>query len=585
RTQLAGATSSFARTRTELTLESTTLTPWAFTRGLFGRATTLFDADGSVSQLSATLFNAVSRRYRFEAGLQWVRGLSAPVVTFQMQANLPSVQALSTMQQSGGTVVGGQTFSGTASYDTRSKRVLVGNDLANGRGVGYGALDVEAFLDVNGNGVRDPSEVAVPGVRVVVGSQTVTTDRDGRALVRTLNAFVPSYLEVDTASLANPMWIVERPVVGVVVRPNSATHLEVPVRPAGGIIGRLEFADGSVGPSGAEVELVHVGSREVRRAVTYSDGSFEAFKLRPGSWEVRPTNATLLRARSRADVASVDVTTAGGDGYLETVTLTLLPTMVLPPAPKLPTLPLLAPWLPDTARRLDLPMPARPRRSALEATRTARAAASAPAAPRLAPRLAPRVPFSPDARPTAPRARSNGATPAPRFTPAPGAPRPTPRATGPRAFTPDARPSAPRIVRPPSTRPTTPDARPTAPRARATPDARPAAPRANAGPDARPTAPRVRANPDARPAAPRARVTPDARSARPGARLTPDTRPAVPRTRPSPDARPSAPRARATPDARPSAPRARATPAPQAPRGATPRRVPPRGGTTVRPED
>jgi hypothetical protein len=545
RTQLAGATTSFARTRTELTLESSMLSPWAVTRGLYGRATTLFDADGSLSQFSASLFNAVSRRYRFEAGVQWVRGLSAPVVTLQVQSNLPSVQAVSTVQQAGGTVVGGQSFAGTASFDPRSRRVLVGNDLANGRGVGYGALDLEAFVDANGNGVRDPGEAAVAGLRAVVGAQTIVTDRDGQALVRTLNAFVPSYVEVDTSSLANPMWIVEQPVVGVVVRPNSSTRLAIPVRPAGGIVGRLEFADGSQGPTGAEVELVHLASREARRAVTYGDGSFEAFKLRPGTWEVRPTNATLLRARARADVMTVDVNASNDDGFVETVTLTLLPTAVTPAPVRYPTVPALPAWAPDTLRRLDLPVPARPRRTALEAA--APAAPPARVAPRVAPRLAPRD-FGPDARPRA------------RVLP-PRAGGPEARPATPRAFPPDARPSAPRPRPGAAPRPATPRAFP--------PDARPSAPRAR---PARPLAP------DARDAAPRARATPTPRAPslapRPAAPRAATPRPAAPRGA-SPDARP-----------RPAAPRAVTPRAPTpAPRAVTPRKAPPRSGGGVRPEE
>ncbi len=589
RTQLAGAASAFQRVRTELTVESSLLSPWKFTRGLYGRATTLLDADGSVAQLSASVFNAVSRRFRFEGGMQWVRGLNTPVVTLQMQANLPTFQAVSTMQQAGGTLVGGQTFSGTAGYDIGTHKVSVGNDLANGRGVGYGAVQVDAFLDVNGNGQRDADEPPVPNVKVTIGSQGATTDALGLATVRTLNAYVASYVEVDTAGLPNPMWVVEHPFIAVVVRPNSATRLAVPIRPAGGIIGRLEFSDGSVGPTGAEIELVNVESREARRAVTYSDGSFEAYKLPPGRWEIRPSNATLRRTHSRVDVAVVDVTSNGVEGFLETVTLQLMPVLVAPPA-ALPSMLRLMPepiMRPDTARRLDLPVPARPRRSALElrefaaarmrlviaARAEARAAAvrarlAAPAAvapvvsravvptasrpvpapmtPRAPARVIPRSPLSPDARPGAPRPRA--------VRPVPGRAAPS-RAVPPRAAPvgPDARP---RPVRP-------------APRDGALP-----APRATAPSAARTSVPRA-----ATPSAPRSAVP---RAVAP--RVPSRTTPSAPF---SPDARPTAPRPRARPAPAPTGPAA-AAPRGTAPRGpgALPKspKSPTRGSTVVRPE-
>ena len=580
RTQLAGAASAFARMRTELTVESSLLSPWKFTRGLYGRATTLVDADGSVAQLSASVFNAVSRRFRFETGMQWVRGLNTPVVTLQMQANLPTFQAVSTMQQSGGGVVGGQTFSGTAGYDIAARTLSVGNDLANGRGVGYGAVQIDAFLDVNGNGVRDADEPPVPNLKVTVGSQAATTAADGIAIVRTLNAYVPSYVEVDTAGLPNPMWIVERPFVALVVRPNSATHLAVPVRPAGGIIGRLEFSDGSQGPTGAEIELVNVESREARRAVTYSDGSFEAFKLRPGRWEVRPSNATLRRTQSRADLAVVDVTPNGAEGFLETVTLQLLPVLLAPPA-TVPAMLRLAPapaLRPDTARRLDLPVPARPRRSALELREFAAARVRLAAAARAEERataLRARSAAPVAAKPFAPRTAAPNTL---RLAPAPAAPR-APARVIPRApFSPDARPSAPRprAVRPVPggaaplrATPSGPDARPRT--VRPTPRVGvPASPRATA-----PSAPSPAALRSATPPAPRA-TTPRAVAPRPFTR-------AAPSAPFSPDARPNTPRprARAAAPARPSA----ATPRPKAPGAARPSPKPPtRGNTSVRPE-
>ncbi len=604
RTQLAGAASAFARTRTELTVESSLLSPWKFTRGLYGRATTLVDADGSVAQLSTSVFNAVSRRFRFETGMQWVRGLNTPVVTLQMQANLPTFQAVSTMQQAGGSVVGGQTFSGTAGYDLAARTLSVGNDLANGRGVGYGSVQIDAFLDVNGNGVRDADEPPVPNLKVTVGSQAATTAADGKAIVRTLNAYVPSYVEVDTAGLPNPMWIVEHPFAALVVRPNSATHLAVPVRPAGGIIGRLEFSDGSQGPTGAEIELVNVETREARRAVTYSDGSFEAFKLRPGRWDVRPSNATLRRTRSRADLAVVDVTPNGAEGFLETVTLQLLPVLLEAPsmAPVLLRLAPAAAFRSDTARRLDLPVPARPRRSALELRELVAARARLAVAARIEARataLRARSAAPAAAKPLVPRAAAPNTL---RLAPAPAAPRAPARVLPRTPFSPDARPGAarPRAVRPAPgsaaplraaplrAAPAGPDARPRTARPSPRVDV-PTAPRATAPSAPRPSAPRSTTPTTPRAVTPRA-VTPRAVAPRPltraapAAPFLPDARPNTPHANTPRDVRPSAatPRPTAPATARPPV----TSPRPKAPGAARPSPKPPtRGNATVRPEE
>ena len=552
-----------ARTQqTEGVVESAVLSPWTFTRGLYGRGSLLFDADGSLAQASALLFNSFSRRFRIEAGLQWVRGLSAPIATLQLQANLPSFQLVTQTQAVDGQVVGGQTFSGSAQYDKAHRRVQVGNDFANGRGIGYGGVEGELFVDTNGNGRRDPGEGGVPNVHVTIGSQQVVTDADGWFAMGTLLSYVPTLVEIDTMSLPNPMWMIEKGTIGVVPRPNSYLRLSIPVAPGGGIVGVLEYGDRARGPAGAEIQVLNVETREVRRVVTYSDGSFEAYKLHPGTYEVTASNATLRRARARSVPVHVVVPANNEASFVENVSLALVPDVLLPPPIAEPiVVPPLRPT-PDTARLLALPAPAgRGRRiDALLAPIRAAARAPAlraptPAAPSAAdPSATPAITRPPLARvpagssesgrprtapllsraPTAGSAESGRARVAPRVTPSPAAPAPRMRVPGvggesarPRATRPSAAggESARRLSRAPSVVAPTPSAtvpsatapRATAPRAPPTrpltgsESARPSTPRAPAG---RPPAARASTAPSPSASASRARATGSGESAR-----------------------------------------------------------------------
>ena len=157
-TNLLGGGPSAATRQVETIVESAVLSPWTFTRGLYGRASALFESDGSLSQASALLFNSFSRRFRIEGGVQWVRSLSSPIITLQVQANLPSFQLVTSTQSVSGQVVGAQTMSGTALYDAARRRVQVGSDVANGRGLGYGGVQGELFVDANGDGKRDMTD-------------------------------------------------------------------------------------------------------------------------------------------------------------------------------------------------------------------------------------------------------------------------------------------------------------------------------------------------------------------------------------------------------------------------------------------
>ena len=553
-TALSGGGPSTPTQQAETVVESAVLSPWTFTRGLYGRASALFEADGSLAQASALLFNSFSRRLRIEGGVRWMRSLSSPIITLQVQANLPSFQLVTTTQAVSGNVVGAQTFSGTAQYDADRRRVQIGNDFANGRGLGYGGVQGELFLDVDGNGKRDAGEAGIPNVHVTIGSQQVTTDADGWFTMGTLLSYVPTVVEVDTVSLPNPMWMLERAIVGVVPRPNSFLRLSIPVRPGGGIVGVVEYADHTRGPAGAEVEVLNVDTRELRRVVTYSDGSFEAYKLRPGTYEVTPSNASLRRARARSAPRRVVVPDQSDAAFVESVTLPLVPELAIP-VPVTDAIALPPAFATDTLRRLATPAPAGIGRGVPALRKPA--LTPAPATPRASAPVRP-----PAAARAAARARGSESAPAraaaraPVLAPTrPGVATPAPAAGG----APVRVPSTTAVPTPARPRPAAPGrSTESAPvRARSTPLTRPltaAPPRAPV--PARPATPSLGRPTESAPVRPRAKVTGRTVESAPAR-----ARPVAPSPSPPPAARTPVPSRRpATIPARP-APRPRTAPA------------------------
>ena len=480
-TELGHGGAGISRRSGEATVESAVLTPYTWTRGMYARAAATMDEDGSLSQASAVLLNNISRRWRVEAGLQWVRGQSTPIATLQLQANLPSFQMVNTYQAIGGQVVGGQSLSGTALFNRARSRMVMGNDISNGRAIGYGGIDGDVFLDMNGNGRHDPNEPGIAGVRITVGSQQAVSDAAGQFVVGSLLSFVPTMVEPDSGSLPNPMWIIDRPALAVVPRPNSFAPLSIPVLPAGGIAGTIVLASGARGPAGAEVQILNLATQEIRRVVSFSDGSFEFYKLRPGSYEISASSATLKRAGATASSVTIEVPKQSDAVFIEGVRLMLTPEVhAPPPVPARAPAPVATPPAPAPPAVRDTAKPVAPISPITRTPATERPAAR-PDAPAAAPPAAhPRPATTDEARP---RARAV-APPAAR---APGAPATTDEARR--------RPSAPTPARP---RPATTDdarARPTGPPAARSPAA-PAStddarrrPRATAPPAARPTAP------------------------------------------------------------------------------------------------
>ena len=528
-TDLGHGSAGISRRSGEVSVESAVLTPYAWTRGMYARGSTTVEEDGSISQASAVLLNNISRRWRVEAGLQWVRGQSSPTVTLQLQANLPSFQMVSNYQSIDGDVVGGQSFAGTAMFNRSRSRVVLGNDISNGRAIGYGGVDGDIFLDMNGNGRHDANEPGIAGVHITVGSQQVVSDAAGQFVIGSLQSFVPTMVEPDSASLPNPMWIIDRPSLAVVPRPNSFAPLSIPVLPAGGIAGTIVTAAGARGPGGAEVQILNIATKEIRRVVSFSDGSFEFYKLRPGSYEISASPAALKRAGATAATVTVDVPKQSDAVFIEGVKLMLTPEApvrppVAAPAPAPVVVPAAPAPVPPAAR--DTAKPVAPITPITRAPTTERAPTrrTAPAAvpPVARPRPATTDEGRARTRTTAPPAAARPAVPTP------ARPRPAttdearPRATAPaptrpRPSTADdtrARSNGPPAARPPAAPAATDDAR-RRPRAPAPPAARAPAPAA--------TRPRAATTDEARPRATKTPSTKAPPASAPASRPRPAT--------------------------------------------------------------
>lgn len=99
-------------------------------------------------------------------------------------------------------------------------------------------LVVRAWMDLDADGHRDPGELAVEdGVAATVGN-TVGSLRGGEASFPVPAGNIRVSLAAE--DIASGMVAAERPVRLVAVRPGSTTVVEIPVAPAGLIMGRVE---------------------------------------------------------------------------------------------------------------------------------------------------------------------------------------------------------------------------------------------------------------------------------------------------------------------------------------------------------
>jgi hypothetical protein len=183
------------------------------------------------------------------------------------------------------------------------------NILRTGPGSG-GSVLFNAFLDENGDGIRQAGEAPAPNVALDGAARGAVTGADGRILVTGLGAGPTAYMDVNLEKLDNPAVSTPPTKLQLRPRPGRTARVDYPMRPTGGVMVKVELVrdDGQrVGLASVRVQLVRPGAPPVD-GVTEFDGSamFDAVPL--GAWRVQlePLQAGKLRMRM-LDAASVKI--------------------------------------------------------------------------------------------------------------------------------------------------------------------------------------------------------------------------------------------------------------------------------------
>ena len=245
------------------------------------------------------------RVFRFDFGLRKDFGLGGTSIDLNLTAGLPWMRATSRNGFSAdGDYSGTQVFEGSVLWNRRQGKV----DVANGRNLGRAGVVGVVFVDANGNGAQDRDEPGLPDVALRVGTNAVVTDSLGRFRAWDLVPFVNTTVEVDTLSLANPLWYPVAAIQRLPPSPNAFRFVSVPVREGGEVNGRVEFDGRPL--SGARVVLTDQAGR-VHEVTTFSDGAFYVMRLAPGSYEVRVSPDLVSSLRSAQESVYIRIPDSG----------------------------------------------------------------------------------------------------------------------------------------------------------------------------------------------------------------------------------------------------------------------------------
>jgi hypothetical protein len=143
------------------------------------------------------------------------------------------------------------------------------------------------FLDLNQNGIKDPMEPGVPGMKLKNRSGRVEYNEDQTIIrITELQPYIDLMIEIDPISLDNIAWKIPDSRIKVHTLPNHFQEIHVPVVVMGEV-GGMVYLDQGQGPRGQgriRVNILDENGNLAASILTEGDGYFTYLGLKPGKY-------------------------------------------------------------------------------------------------------------------------------------------------------------------------------------------------------------------------------------------------------------------------------------------------------------
>ena len=219
-----------------------------------------------------------------------------------------------------------QVQRGSVRYDQEAGKLLFDRHY----GVGRSAAVVRPFMDDNYNGVRDPEENLVPGLRArVPGGRERTRGDDRVYYYEGLNPYDEHLVRIDPVSLDDPLLKPTYEGYRVPLNPNMVTTINVPLVLTGEVDGMVtrRAEAGSVGQGGIKIQFLHLAKESVTEVMTFNNGEFFYLGLVPGKYRayIDPAQLKRLGYRSEPEFIEFEMEAVEGGGLVSDLEFQLIP--------------------------------------------------------------------------------------------------------------------------------------------------------------------------------------------------------------------------------------------------------------------
>lgn len=208
---------------------------------------------------------------------------------------------------------GGLTYSREADYISLDERSILG--MAN--------VKFLAFLDTNGNGLRDKTEPEIRGLEVNLRRGGIKRHLGSGATIFTgLEPYIPYFFTFNSDHLENIAWSLATKSISITLNPNQLKLIEVPINVVGEVSGYIR--NGPIGIGGIRMHIEKKDGTKMASITSENDGFFNFYGLPSGSYEIQADSKQLLdKGLKTENTLSFDIQNGEDGDYVDNLLINL----------------------------------------------------------------------------------------------------------------------------------------------------------------------------------------------------------------------------------------------------------------------
>ncbi|MDB5222831.1 MAG: Sporulation Domain-Containing Protein [Chitinophagaceae bacterium] len=203
-------------------------------------------------------------------------------IAMALRYNFSFAQTSLSARQSNNTTTTTQSARGSMVIDKKTNYFAVNNQT----NVGKGGIIILPFLDLNGNGQREPNEPKIADLKFHINGGHIERDkRDTIIRVLGLDAYMGYYLELDNG-FDNIAWEIKKKKIKIFIDPNHHTLVQIPITVMGEVSGKVYHKSdkGINGIGRITVNFYNSHLQLIAQTLTEADGYFNFLGFAPGKY-------------------------------------------------------------------------------------------------------------------------------------------------------------------------------------------------------------------------------------------------------------------------------------------------------------